>query len=111
MNCPVCDTPLNPPLCPKCGYDRSRDYERYPTFGVLPSAPAAVSRLRSHRSNTPPATDFVRYSSGKRRITAVAAGGSHTVVLYADGTAAAVGSNRYGQCNVEHWKKVLRNIN
>lgn len=35
MKCPVCDKENQSMLCPSCGFDCSRDYERYPTFGPL----------------------------------------------------------------------------
>ena len=37
----------------------------------------------------------------------LSAGGSHTVGLRADGTVAAVGSNKYGQCDVSEWQDVV----
>lgn len=44
MKCPVCDSELNTSRC-SCGYDVSRDYERYPTFGPVPTT-ASASGLR-----------------------------------------------------------------
>ena len=41
-----------------------------------------------------------------RRVQSVALGTNHTVVLYDDGTVAAVGNNDYGQCNVYAWKNI-----
>ena len=38
----------------------------------------------------------------------VAAGGSHTVGLKADGTAIAMGSNAYRQCNVGNWTDIIQ---
>ena len=45
MKCPVCDKIHTSMVCPKCGFDSSRDYGRYPTFGVVGKVPA-VSALR-----------------------------------------------------------------
>ena len=42
--CPICNTPLDSMLCPDCGYDRSRDFEHFPTFGFLSAPPEALSR-------------------------------------------------------------------
>ena len=44
---------------------------------------------------------------GWRDIVAVAAGGSHTVGLKADGKVVAVGSNAYGQCDVSGWTDIV----
>ncbi len=38
--------------------------------------------------------------------TTIAAGAFHTVVLLEDGTVMAIGSNEYGQCDVEDWDNV-----
>ena len=48
MKCPVCDTALTSPVCPVCGYDPSRDYERAPTFAPVADAPS-VAALRKQR--------------------------------------------------------------
>ena len=48
MKCPVCDSLNTSMLCPRCGFDVSRDYTRYPTFGIVPSA-ATASSLRRER--------------------------------------------------------------
>lgn len=45
VKCPVCDKDNKSMLCPNCGFDASREYERYPTFGAVGKAPA-VSALR-----------------------------------------------------------------
>jgi hypothetical protein len=37
----------------------------------------------------------------------IAAGFAHTVGLKADGTAAAVGNNKYGQCNTGSWRDIV----
>jgi len=38
---------------------------------------------------------------------AIAAGGNHTVGLYADGTCVAIGDNSYGQCQVAGWTGIV----
>lgn len=45
MKCPVCAWEHPSMLCPRCGFDSSQDYGKYPTFGVVDRAPA-VSALR-----------------------------------------------------------------
>lgn len=45
MKCPVCDHKNSTMLCPQCGFDASRDYERYPSFGAVSSRPS-VSAMR-----------------------------------------------------------------
>ena len=35
-------------LCPRCGFDASRDYEKYPTFGIVGDVPA-ISALREEQ--------------------------------------------------------------
>lgn len=37
MNCPVCARPLAGTRCTGCGYDRSRDYEAFPSLSPLPN--------------------------------------------------------------------------
>ena len=56
MKCPVCDQENPSMLCPRCGFDSSRDYEHYPTFGIIGNVPA-ISALQAERD-------------GGRRITA-----------------------------------------
>lgn len=45
MKCPVCDNVNASMVCPKCGFDSSRDYEKHPTLGPVGKAPS-VSALR-----------------------------------------------------------------
>jgi alpha-tubulin suppressor-like RCC1 family protein len=45
--------------------------------------------------------------SNRTEIVAIATGGYHTVGLKSDGTAVAVGRNRYGQCNVSGWTDLV----
>ena len=43
--CPVCDQENNATVCPNCGYDRTCDYERYPTaFAVTTATPTHILR-------------------------------------------------------------------
>ena len=51
MKCPVCDNVNTSMLCPKCGFDSSRDYEKYPTFGPVGRVPSA-SGLRAQREES-----------------------------------------------------------
>ena len=44
MKCPVCDNLNTSMLCPRCGFDASRDYENYPTFGIVRNVPAISAR-------------------------------------------------------------------
>lgn len=46
MKCPVCGQENQSMLCPKCGFDSSLDYGKYPTFGIVGKAPA-VSTLKT----------------------------------------------------------------
>ena len=50
MNCPVCGKKMVGLVC-DCGYDRSRDYELYPTFGSVPRGMESVAVARVRRSN------------------------------------------------------------
>lgn len=50
MKCPVCDENMESMVC-TCGYDASRDYEKYPTFGMLPVSVESVACLRDRRNN------------------------------------------------------------
>lgn len=46
MKCPVCDKEHNALLCPACGFDASRDYAQYPTFGPVGPVQSAATRRR-----------------------------------------------------------------
>ena len=48
VKCPVCDNLNTSMLCPRCGFDASRDYEKYPTFGIVGDVPA-ISALQAER--------------------------------------------------------------
>lgn len=190
MKCPVCEKEMNSLVC-ACGYDASRDYEKYPTFAPGLKGLTSVTGLRDRRNNLvrcegcgghtfvlnkktgslacadcgralsaeelrplaealgmqktarkpepkpemkPAASKQpAPAQSGKlvmpgellnvlgkiqqkqaaepkadpKRIVAVSAGYNHTAVLYADGTAAAVGSNKYGECNLSSWNNLV----
>lgn len=190
MECPVCEKEMDSWAC-GCGYDGSRDYEKFPTFGQIPEGIVSVSGQRDRRNNlvrcegcgghtfvinkkmgslacsgcgralsaeelrpladalgmqktarkpepkpemkpaapkqTAPAQSEKLVMPGDllnvlgkirqkqaaepkadpRRIVAVSAGYNHTAVLYADGTAAAVGSNKYGECNLSFWNNLV----
>ena len=59
MKCPVCDNVNTSMLCPKCGFDSSRDYEKYPTFGPVGRVPAVSARVfrtgaRNSQASTKP---------------------------------------------------------
>ena len=62
MKCPVCDNENTSMLCPRCGFDASRDYGKYPTLGTVGPIPS-VSALQKQRQkkqkpkkDTPPTT-------------------------------------------------------
>ena len=72
------------------------DYWRVPgtMFGVLPCGLGEGTDLVS-------ACVHVRCSFGKfHTCTQISAGSIHTVPLRSDGSAVAIGENRYGQCNI-----------
>ena len=46
MKCPVCDKDHDALLCPACGFDASRDYEQYPTFGPVAPVQSTAARRR-----------------------------------------------------------------
>lgn len=141
--CPICNTESALLVCPKCGFDNSSNYEKYPTLGYLSSSVNSVSFRHTVWQNKnkpyfycPNCTNKTflidtltghfqcaqcgrlqnskpLFSNGDQfnTITAeqqanihlrplIAAGGAHTVVVRKDGTAVAIGNNRYGQCNL-----------
>ena len=49
----------------------------------------------------------IEIADGPSRIMGIAAGWSHTVALYEDGTAAAIGDNGEGECEVSSWKEII----
>lgn len=81
MKCPVCDKRNTSMLCPNCGFDSSRDFERHPTLGasvrgtsvsalrqewqnrLVPEEPAKAENPVTHVIISPETTD----SGGKKR--------------------------------------------
>lgn len=47
MKCPVCDQENSTLLCSQCGFDASRDYEQYPTFGPVGRMPSVSAVQRN----------------------------------------------------------------
>ena len=62
MKCPVCDQENPSMLCPRCGFDASRNYEKYPTLGVIPSV-SALRRQWQGQSDAPSSTESPRKKS------------------------------------------------
>ena len=52
MKCPVCDQENSTMLCARCGFDASRDYEQYPTFGVVGSVPSLFTLRRKQNTHS-----------------------------------------------------------
>ena len=50
MKCPVCEKEMDSMAC-ACGYDASRDYERYPTFVPVPKGLESIAVLRDRRND------------------------------------------------------------
>lgn len=50
MNCPVCEKEMTGPVC-DCGYDRSRDFEMYPTFAPVPEGMESFAAVRARRED------------------------------------------------------------
>ena len=46
MKCPVCSGEHPGLVCQRCGFDSSRDYTKYPTFGPVGRVPAPVKETR-----------------------------------------------------------------
>lgn len=53
MKCPVCDNVNRSMVCLRCGFDASRDYEGFPTFGAVGEASSASALRREWRQNHP----------------------------------------------------------
>ena len=49
--CPICNTHTVLPICPECGFDRTRDYERFPTCGPLGAGIDARARRQRERGD------------------------------------------------------------
>ena len=88
--------------CPLCG--STTPLAQLNTW-FPPKPPEPVEIPATPKVVTPPAK--TPKSSKKLKITAIAAGGQHTAALRADGTVRAVGSNKYGQCDVNAWKDIV----
>ncbi|MBQ2920011.1 MAG: hypothetical protein IJE58_02410 [Oscillospiraceae bacterium] len=46
MKCPVCDQENSTLLCSQCGFDASRDYARYPSFGPVSRMPSVSAKRK-----------------------------------------------------------------
>ena len=59
--CPVCDQENNvATVCPRCGYDRTCDYEQYPTaFAVTTATPTRTLRRRWQAKQGPALADLI----------------------------------------------------
>ena len=58
--CPVCDQENNATVCPNCGYDRTCDYEQYPTaFAVTAAAPTRTLRRQWQAKQGPALLELV----------------------------------------------------
>ena len=83
--CPVCDQENNATVCPTCGYDRTCDYERYPTaFTVKRATPTRTLRRQWQEKQNPP----VNGRNRKRTVTVTqeqAAQGCRITAGYVDG--------------------------
>ena len=67
--CPVCDQENNAAtVCPTCGYDRTCDYERYPTaFTVKRATPTRALRRQWQEKQNPPTKPQPRPAEAKPR--------------------------------------------
>ena len=54
MKCPVCAWEHPSMLCPRCGFDSSRDYGKFPTFGAVGKIPAASARQKAWEEQQKP---------------------------------------------------------
>ena len=58
--CPVCDQENNATVCPRCGYDRTCDYEQYPTaFAVTTATPTHTLRRAWQEKQSPALADLI----------------------------------------------------
>ena len=58
--CPVCDRENTAAVCPQCGYDRTCDYERYPTaFTVTTAKPTRTLRQEWQAKQGPALPELV----------------------------------------------------
>ena len=68
--CPVCDTEVDGGLCTECGFDRSTDLTRAPTFCIparMPEAPSAL-RAKLEAARKAAAHDPLEEAAGKIRM-------------------------------------------
>lgn len=84
--CPVCDKENNAEMvCPTCGYDRTCDYEQYPTaFAVTTAKPTRTLRRQWQEKQNPP----VNGKNRKQSVTVTqeqAAQGCRITAGYVDG--------------------------
>ena len=69
--CPVCDQENTSTVCPACGYDRTCDYEQYPTaFTVKGATPTRTLRRQWREKQGPPPKPQPRPAEAKPRPTA-----------------------------------------
>lgn len=67
MKCLVCDQVNSTMLCTQCGFDASRDYGRYPTFGPVGRVPSVSAKKNQWQSSqkksvsSPNGPQFVDY--------------------------------------------------
>lgn len=54
MKCPVCAWEHPALLCPRCGFDSSRDYTKYPTFGAVGKVPTASAQRKEWEEKQQP---------------------------------------------------------
>ena len=54
VKCPVCDNVNTSLVCLRCGFDSSRDYGKYPTFGAVGKVPTVSALREQWRENPPP---------------------------------------------------------
>ena len=58
--CPVCDKENTASVCPTCGYDRTCDYEHYPTaFAVTTATPTRTLRRQWQAKQGPALADLI----------------------------------------------------
>ena len=58
--CPVCDKENTASVCPTCGYDRTCDYEQYPTaFVVTAATPTHILRRQWQAKQGPALADLI----------------------------------------------------
>ena len=94
MNCPICGKKLTAMVC-DCGYDRSRDYEKYPTFAPVLRGVESIAVLRDRLDN------LVRCGRGQvaeelkkaaqPTIVSIETGKMCTMILWSNGAVTAVG--------------------